>query len=87
MRVIAAVLPVDGGEEVAEQVTKAVQAVIDVTPVASQAFMEATIRQHGASPAQTLNNMQIELAMLAAPPAERNDRIIDPGTRLATLTL
>jgi len=48
---------------VEEQVAKAVQAVIDVAPVASQALMEAAVRQHGASPAQTLNNMQIELAI------------------------
>jgi len=63
-RTIATVLPIPhGGEEVGEQTAKVVQAVIDVAPVASQAFMEATIRQHGASPAQILNNIQIEQAI------------------------
>jgi Na+/H+-dicarboxylate symporter len=63
-RVIAAVLPIpNAGEEVEEQIAKTVQAVIDVAPVTAQALMETTIRQHGASPAQILNNIQIEQAI------------------------
>ena len=63
-RVVTAVFPIpEGGKEAAEQTAKAVQTVIDVAPVTSQAFMDATIRQHGASPSQTLNNMQIEQAI------------------------
>jgi hypothetical protein len=61
-------LPVDG-EEAEEQAAKAVQAVIDVAPVTAQAFMAATISQHGASPAQMLNNMQIEQAIKTKPPS------------------
>jgi len=62
-KVIAAVLPIPGGSEVGEQVEKVIQAAIDVAPAAAQALMEATVRQHGASPAQTLNNIQIEQAI------------------------
>ena len=62
-RVLSAAFPVPGSEVAEEQVVKTVQMAIDVTPVASQALMEATIRQHGASPAQTLNNLQIEQAI------------------------
>jgi hypothetical protein len=40
---------------------KAVQAVMDIAPVASQAFMEATIEQHGSSPAVALNTIQINM--------------------------
>ena len=61
-RVVVAALPIpSGGEEVGEQMAKAVQAVMDVAPVASQAFMEATIEQHGSSPAVALNTMQINM--------------------------
>jgi len=63
-RIVAAVLPVpNGGEEVAEQTAKAMQTVIDIAPVTTQAFMETIIRQHGVSPAQLLNNIQIEQAI------------------------
>ena len=46
-----------------EQAAKVVQTVIDVAPVAAHAFMDATVMQHGASPAQALNNILIEQAI------------------------